>query len=112
MCWFVIDWFFVAIFTVEFGLRQILYFKEGRHTEFWTDALNVIDFIAILPSYIELFQWIALGKKGKKTPLHKTLFTKLYIFFFTSFHSRFSKIRSTRRIIFKINEIGQMYTCL
>ena len=75
VCWFVIDWLFVAIFSFEFVLRQYLYIKEGRNTEFWKDPLNVIDFIAILPSYIELVQWIALGYPKNGPP--EELFLKL-----------------------------------
>ena len=59
ICWTLLDWFFVILFTLEFGIRQFLYIQEGKNKEFWGDPLNVIDFVAILPSYIELFQWIA-----------------------------------------------------
>lgn len=56
-----LDWFFVILFTAEFAIRQYLYIKEGRNKEFWSDPLNVVDFVAILPSYIEMIQWIAEG---------------------------------------------------
>ena len=75
ICWFVIDWIFVIVFTVEFGIRQFLYIKEGKCKEFWADAMNVIDFIAILPSYIELVQWISLDYPQYGPP--EELFLKL-----------------------------------
>lgn len=75
MCWLVIDWIFVAIFTIEFGLRNYLYCLEGRNKEFWKDPLNVVDFIAILPSYIELVQWISLDFPQYGPP--EELFLKL-----------------------------------
>jgi len=98
ICWFVIDWIFVIVFTVEFGIRQFLYIKEGKCKEFWADAMNVIDFIAILPSYIELVQWISLDYPQYGPP--EELFLKLmklakcklffFVLLFFLFFDRFS----------------------
>ena len=58
-CGITIDLIFVFIFTVEFGLRMYVYHYDHKATikEFISDFLNIVDFIAIVPSYIEVLIW-------------------------------------------------------
>ena len=71
VCWFLIDMFFVIIFTVEFFGRLWIYRREDlAHMRTWRapapetglasfvrDPLNWIDLAAIVPSYVELLIW-------------------------------------------------------
>jgi hypothetical protein len=58
-CMLAIDLFFVAIFTIEFVARVYVYRHDTITTigEFWSDPLNWVDLLAIIPSYLELIIW-------------------------------------------------------
>ena len=63
-CFLALDLVFVAIFTVEFVVRLYVYKHDTIATtgDFWSDPLNWIDLVAIIPSYIELHpQWSGLS---------------------------------------------------
>jgi hypothetical protein len=61
-CFLALDLVFVAIFTVEFVVRLYVYKHDTIATtgDFWSDPLNWIDLVAIIPSYIELLIWGAV----------------------------------------------------
>jgi len=56
---FYAEWFFVIVFSIEISLK---FWSTPQTTmQFFTDFLNVIDILSILPFYIELFLVMVVG---------------------------------------------------
>merc|ERR1719325_163633 len=56
MIWFVLDGFFSILFTIELLLRFIVTNALGKqtHLDFAKNPMNIADFVAVLPWYIDV----------------------------------------------------------
>ena len=60
-CFLSLDFLFVGFFTLEVLVRAALYQNKGLLYSFLTEPLNVIDILAIIPTYVEYVTWAIEG---------------------------------------------------